>query len=191
MALPVGPVTNALAPPIPPNPEKEHILQALSTTLVQQAQAKINQNLSALAPLQAQQVALQEAYQRLEAELRQLEQLANTLDTNESILRRSIAECDATIEAAKNKKLPPIDEVLIAPTLVAQQLWNCCAEEASCREAMYVLQKALDRGRISGEVFVKQMRALGREAFTKMALARKCAHGLGLEVNGGGTYGGR
>lgn len=70
----------------------------------------------------------------------------------------------------------------MAPTLVAQQLWTLCAEEQACREAMYVLQKAVDRGRVGAGDFVKGMRGLGRECFLKMVLARKCAKGLGLEV---------
>ena len=106
------------------------------------------------------------------------------LDTNEAILHGSLRDCENTIQTTKTKRQPPIDEVLVAPTMVAQQLWTLCAEEAGAREAMYVLQKAVDRGRVSGEVFVRQMRSLGREVFAKMALARKCAHGLGLEVQG-------
>ncbi|KAH9831307.1 tumor susceptibility protein [Teratosphaeria destructans] len=178
--------SNMPAPPIPPNPEKEHLLQALSSTLVQQAQAKVNQNIAALAPLQAQQTALLAAHQRLEAEMQQLQHLSRTLDSNEAILRRSIAECDNTIATSKSKALPNVDEVLVPTSVVANQLWMLCAEEAGVREAMYVLQKAVDRGRVSGESFVRAMRALGREAFTKMVLARKCAAGLGLEVQGVG-----
>ena len=183
VALPSGPGAGVHAPPIPPNPEKEHLLQAISTSLVQQAQQKIQQNLSAIAPLQAQQQALRAAYARLENERSQLENLDATLSSNESILRRSIQDCNHVISEAKSKKQSPIDEVLVAPTLVAQQLWTLTAEEAACREAMYVLQKAVDRGRISGNDFVRQMRGLGRESFLKMVFARKCARGLGLEVD--------
>lgn len=175
---PAGP-----APPIPPNPEKEHLLQAISTSLAQQAQQKVSQTLSAIAPLQAQQQALRAARARLEGEIRQVEHLDQALSSNEAILRRSIQDCDHTIETAKSKKQPPIDEVLVAPTMVATQLWTLCAEEAACRETMYVLQKAVDRGRVSGSDFVRQMRGLGRECFLKMALARKCARGMGLETS--------
>ena len=115
--------------------------------------------------------------------MRQLDQLDQTLASNEAILHRSIQECDRTIQNAKSKPLPPIDEVLIAPTMVSNQLWTLCAEEAACREAMYVLQKAVDRGRVSGNDFVRQMRSLGRECFLKMALARKCARGMGLDTD--------
>ncbi|KAK3672442.1 Suppressor protein stp22 of temperature-sensitive alpha-factor receptor and arginine permease [Recurvomyces mirabilis] len=180
-----GPSTAGPAPPIPPNPEREHLLHALSTSIVQQARMKVHQNLSAIAPLQSQAIALQTAHQRLEAEIRQLEQLSQTLETNEAILRCSIADCDHLVANTKSKPQPPIDDVLVANSLVAQQLWRVCAEEAGCREAMYVLQKALDRGRISGQDFVKAMRGLGREVFGKMVVGRKCGRGLGLEVGPG------
>ncbi|KAK4508581.1 hypothetical protein PRZ48_002320 [Zasmidium cellare] len=182
VALPPSAGSNLPAPPIPPNPEREHLLQAINGTLVQQAQQKVNQNLSAIQPLQAQQQALRAAYERLDGEIRQLEQLDQALSSNEAILHRSIQDCDRTIATAKSKKQPPIDEVLIAPTMVSNQLWTLCAEEAAAREAMYVLQKAVDRGRVSGNDFVRQMRGLGRECFLKMALARKCARGMGLET---------
>ncbi|EMC99236.1 hypothetical protein BAUCODRAFT_65568 [Baudoinia panamericana UAMH 10762] len=184
VALPGPGVTGppAPAPPIPPNPEKEHLLHAISTSLVQQAQAKVNQNLSALAPLQAQHAALRSAYQNLQNEIRTMEALSQTLNINEQILRRNITDCDRTIATAKTKPQPNIDEVLVAPTVVAQQLWNACADVAAAKEAMYVLQKAVDQGRISGQDFVRQMRALGREVFARMVLARKCARGLGLEM---------
>lgn len=184
VALPTSSMSNGStpAPPIPPNPEKEHLLQALSSALVQQAQQKVDQNLSALAPLQAQQSAMRAAQARLESELQQLDHLDKTLTSNEQILHRSIQDCDKTIQQAKQKKQPPIDEVLVAPTMVANQLWTLCAEEAACREAMYILQKAVDKGRIGGADFARQMRGLGRECFLKMALARKCASGMGLEL---------
>jgi ESCRT-I complex subunit TSG101 len=180
----LSPESQAPAPPIPPNPEKEHLLYAISAALVQQAQQQMNQNLSAIAPLQAQQHALRTAQERLEAEIRQLDQLDQALASNEAILRRSLQDCDRITATAKSKPPPPIDEVLIAPTMVANQLWTLCAEEAACREAMYVLQKAVDRGRVNGHDFVRQMRSLGRECFLKMVLARKCARGMGLEVKG-------
>jgi len=183
IALPSNTGSAGPAPPIPPNPEREHLLTAISVSLVQQAQQKVNQNTSAMAPLQAQQNALRAAHARLEAEIAQLERLDATLSSNEHILHRSIQDCTTTISEAKSKKQPPIDEVLVAPTLVAQQLWTLTAEEAACREAMYVLQKAVDRGRISGSDFVRQMRGLGRESFLKMVLARKCARGLGLDAD--------
>ncbi|KAI7503437.1 hypothetical protein KC347_g8616 [Hortaea werneckii] len=211
ISLPTDPFNNntttqppsALAPPIPPNPEKEHLLTALATTLAAQSQSKVSQNLQAFAPLQAQNAALRAAIGKLEKELQGLDEWSRILDSNEGILRRSIAECEGVVgrykssassstsgqqgggggggEGTGTHHQPPIDEILVPPTLVANQLWTLCAEEASCREAMYVLQQAVDRGRVGGKDFVRLMRGLGREAFLKKALARKCARGLGLE----------
>ncbi|OTA37794.1 hypothetical protein BTJ68_01902 [Hortaea werneckii EXF-2000] len=191
---PTPPTTPPLTlPPLrphPPNPEKEHLLSALATTLAAQSQSKVSQNLQAFAPLQAQNSALRAAIGKLEKELQGLDEWSRILDSNEGILRRSIAECEGVVGRYKSASTtqqggnggpgeigagggathqPPIDEILVPPTLVANQLWTLCAEEASCREAMYVLQQAVDRGRVGGRDFVRLMRGLGREAFLKKA----------------------
>lgn len=77
---------------------------------------------------------------------------------------------------------PPIDDVLVAPTLVQNQLWNVEAEIAGLKEALWVLQRAVGAGRVGAAEFVKLNRSLGRELFLKMALARKIAKGLGLDL---------
>ncbi|KAF1825911.1 UEV-domain-containing protein [Dissoconium aciculare CBS 342.82] len=175
------------APPIPPNPEKEHLQHALRQTLNQQIQGKVSNNLNAIGPLSAQNVALRNAAANLAAEIRQLEQFAATLSTNEDILRRSMQDAIANGNSSGDSVPPAIDDLLINPTLVAGQLWRLCAEEAAAREAMYVLQRGLGRGRVSGPEFIRLMRGLARECFFKMALARKCARGMGLDVAEGRT----
>lgn len=134
------------------------------------------------------------------SELAQLQQLDSTLASNEQILHRSLHDCDAVIESSKSTPAPPIDEVLVAPTVVAQQLWNVQADEAAIREALWCLQRAVGAGRVGGGEFVRLTRGLAREAFLKMALSRKIAKGMGLDVGGGagggaeggdGYYGGR
>lgn len=185
IALPAQPTTQHLpAPPIPPNPEKEHLLHALSETLTSQAHQHLAQNTSFLPALHAQHTALQTASRNLEAELRHLAHLDAQIASNESILHASISHCDNIIASTRSKPEPPIDDVLVAPTVVGTQLWNAVAEVEGCREAMDVLQRAMDRGRVGGGDFARQMRALGRERFLKLCLARKCAVGLGLETKG-------
>ncbi|KAG9842450.1 UEV-domain-containing protein, partial [Aureobasidium melanogenum] len=176
------------APPIPPNPEKEHLLQLLSQSLVSQIHQKVNQNTSALAPLRAQSNALQEAHSRLNAELSQLTALDNTLTTNERILHQALSDCDRVIADSKSTPQPPIDDVLVAPTVASTQLWNLQADEAAIREALWCLQRAVGAGRVGSEVFIKMTRSLARELFLKMALSKKLAKGLGLDV-GGSTAG--
>lgn len=95
------------------------------------------------------------------------------------------------IESSESTPAPPIDEVLVAPTVVAQQLWNVQADEAAIREALWCLQRAVGAGRVGGSEFVRLTRGLAREAFLKMALSRKIARGMGLDVGGGVGGGGQ
>ncbi|PNS16405.1 Tumor susceptibility protein 101 protein [Sphaceloma murrayae] len=147
-ALQAGP-----PPPIPPNPEKEHLLAMLSQMLVAQATSKISQSQSAIEPLTAQRQALLSAYSSLQAEIQQLQSLDRVLTTNENILHQSIRDCNSVLESSKKMPQPNIDEVLVAPTVAAQQLWNLCAEEAGIKEALWCLQRAVGAGRISGTEF--------------------------------------
>ncbi|KAF4555007.1 UEV domain-containing protein [Elsinoe fawcettii] len=181
----VAPAQTGPAPPIPPNPEKEHLLTLLSASLTSLAASRIAQSQSALQPLTTQRHALLSAHATMQSEIAQLQNLDRTLTNNERILHQSIRDCNALIESSRKMPQPNIDEVLVAPTVAAQQLWNLCAEEAAIREALWCLQRAVGAGRVGGAEFVRSTRALAREAFLKMALARKVARGLGLDVKGG------
>ena len=89
-------------------------------------------------------------------------------------------DADACIENAKHRTVPPVDEVLVAPTVVGEQLYNLVAEERACEEARAVLGRALDKDRIGVDAWVKHVRGLAREEFLKKVLIKKCAKGLGL-----------
>lgn len=82
-----GPQHALPVPPVPPNPEKDALLSALSSTLVAQTRRVVEQNNAAVAPLLAQQAALKNAYAQLQGELEQIEQLAQVLEKDEGILR--------------------------------------------------------------------------------------------------------
>ena len=77
--------------------------------------------------------------------------------------------------------LPPIDEVLVPPTVVGKQLYDLVAEERGIEQAIYALQTALAKGVITTETWSKHTRSLAREAFMKKALIRKIGKGMGLE----------
>ncbi|KAF2838409.1 UEV-domain-containing protein [Patellaria atrata CBS 101060] len=168
-------------PPIPPNPEKDALLKAISSTLCNQIQHTISDNMKAIQPLQIQQTSLREAYSRLQNELDQLQQLDSVLASNEQILRQAMHEADRVMNDARNRKVPDVDEVLVAPTVVGGQLYNLCAEERACADAIFVLGRGLDKGRIGVDVFIKQTRSLAREQFLKKALIKKIARGMGLD----------
>jgi len=64
-------------------------------------------------------------------------------------------EADRVMEDARRRKAPDVDDVLVAPTVVGGQLYTVAAEEKGIAEALFVLGRALDRGRLGADVFVK------------------------------------
>ncbi|KAK8154553.1 ESCRT-I component [Phyllosticta citrichinensis] len=181
------PSSNALpaAPPIPPNPQKDALLTALSSHLRTLTSQTVSANLSALPPLRAQHAALVAAYSRLQSERGNLASLSATLTSNAAVLDGAMREADRVIADTHGRAVPDVDEVLVAPTVAASQLWRLVAEERACGEAVHVLGKALDQGRVGADVFAKQVRAIAREAFLKKVVIRKIARGLGLDEGGG------
>jgi ESCRT-I complex subunit TSG101 len=169
------------APPIPPNPEKDAILKAISHTLVAETQRSLESNKTAVSSLTAQQSALRQAYSVLQAEIEQLQSLDATLDNNERVLRSAMQDAEKVMKDAAGRPRPEIDEVLVCPTVVGGQLYNVIADEKACEAGRVALIKGLDKGRVLLDVFVKQTRSLAREEFLKKALIRKIARGMGLE----------
>ncbi|KAL8805163.1 MAG: hypothetical protein Q9182_002145 [Xanthomendoza sp. 2 TL-2023] len=167
-------------PPIPPNPQKDALLQTLSETLTQRVQTTHASNMSAIPPLRAQQAAMNETLNNINHEMSQLNDLQGLLDSNERILRQAMLDADKVLEDAKRRDVPAVEEVLVAPTVVAGQLYENVVEERVLEECRTVVGKALDRGRIGGDVWAKQTRSLAREEFLKKALIKKIAHGMGL-----------
>lgn len=143
----------------------------------------------------------------MQAEIDALNQLDATLTSNERILHEAMREADKVMERARERKVPDIDEVLVAPTVVGEQLYKVVADERGIADAIFLLGKAVDKGRIGADVFVRvsvffftgvccvvgceraliyvmgclqQTRALAREQFLKKALIKKISKGMGL-----------
>lgn len=139
----------------------------------------------------------------LQGEVTALNSLHATLQSNTAVLQQSIHRADATIADAQARSvsisssapstsaaagssdppsgLPPIDEVLVAPTVVGKQLYDLVAEEQGLQHALYALQAALVRGVIGVDSWSRHTRGLARDAFLKRALIRKIGRGMGLE----------
>ncbi|KAL8995710.1 MAG: hypothetical protein Q9169_004604 [Polycauliona sp. 2 TL-2023] len=149
------PAAEIAPPPIPPNPQKDALLQALSQTLTQQIQSTHASNMSAIPPLRAQQSALNDTLNNVNREMAQLNDLQALLDSNEKILRRAMLDADKVLEDAKRRDVPAVEEVLVAPTVVAGQLYENVVEERVLEECRTVVGKALDKGRIGGDIWAK------------------------------------
>lgn len=206
LELPSQPQTTA-PPPIPPNPEKDFLLRTLSRTLTQQLHDSVNKTSSALQPLNSQSQALHGAIATLKSEISALNSFHATLQSNTAILQQSLQRADAVIRDAHTRLssssssstvhpgsstavttdqsppgLPPIDEVLVPPTVVGKQVYDLVADERGIERAMYALQTGLVKGRVGLDTWAKVTRGLAREAFLKKALIRKAGMGMGLNM---------
>lgn len=84
--------------------------------------------------------------------------------------------------ASASKRQPPsVDEVLVAPTVVGGQLYELVAEEQAIGDAIFVLGRGLDGGRVGVDGWLRLTRGLARERFLKKALVRKIVRGMGLD----------
>ena len=168
------------APPIPPNPEKDALLHQLATTLFELRQRPRAQNEASLQGLAAQRSAMLSAGARLQAESAQLTQLSGLLTSNTAVLQDSLRRADAVIESSARHPEPDIDELLVAPTVVGNQLYELVAEERALADSIFVLGRAVERGRIVPEAFARTTRSLAREWYLKKALVKKIGVGMGL-----------
>jgi ESCRT-I complex subunit TSG101 len=182
LALTIPSPSTAQPPPIPPNPEKDALLQQLAISLHSLRQQARKKNESSMAGLQAQRTAMLGAFSTLQSEMDTLGQLSSLLNSNTAILHEALRKADSVIEDSRCHPAPDIDELLVAPTVVANQLYTLVAEERALGDAIFVLSRAVERGRISPSVFAKLTRSLAREWFLKKALVRKVGHGMGLAV---------
>ncbi|KAK1983138.1 UEV domain-containing protein [Colletotrichum cereale] len=168
------------APPIPPNPEKDALLHQLAQTLHSLRQRSRQHNESSMAGLQAQRTAMISAFSALQSEIGTLGQTSALLQSNANILVEALRRADSVIEGSSRQTAPDIDELLVAPTVVANQLYALVAEEKAMGDTIFVLGRAVERGRISPAVFAKTTRSLAREWYLKKALVRKIGKGMGL-----------
>lgn len=167
-------------PPIPPNPEKDQLLHQLAQTLHAYREKARAQNTASLEGLRTQRAAMLQAMTTLQAESAQLTQLTALLNSNTAILQDSLRQADSVIEGSKNHPKPDIDELLVAPTVVGNQLYELVAEERALADAIFMLGRAVEKGRIAPQTFAKMTRSLAREWYLKKALVRKIGKGMGL-----------
>lgn len=156
------------------------MLIQLAQTLASMRQQSRQQNDSSMAGLQAQRNAMLSVLPALQSEMGQLTQLSNVLASNTGILHEALHKADNVIEGSRSHPAPDIDELLVAPTVVSNQLYTLVAEERALGDAIFMLGRAVEKGRIPPVVFAKMTRSLAREWYLKKALVRKIGMGMGL-----------
>ncbi|KAK0750786.1 UEV domain-containing protein [Schizothecium vesticola] len=180
LPIPSPSTTSVPAPPIPPNPEKDLLLHQLAHTLHDLRQRARAQNDASLAGLESQRAAMRAAAAALQAESAQLGQLSALLASNTAVLQESLRRADGVVERSARQPEPDVDDLLVAPHVVGNQLYDLVAEERALADAIFVLGRAVERGRVAPQTFAKMTRSLAREWYLKKALVKKIGEGMGL-----------
>ncbi|KAF3086887.1 hypothetical protein TWF102_007535 [Orbilia oligospora] len=176
------PATSKLAvpPPLPPNPEKDRLINEIAKILQQKADAASAKTMASLEQTtsQAEAMAKTEAY--MERERIELTRINDVCEKDQRILNERIGMADELIREVRDREAPNIDAVVVAPTVVHNQLYELVTDDMAIEDTIYVLGKALDKERITLDVFLKHTRALAREQFMKRALVKKISRQIGM-----------
>ncbi|VVT46738.1 uncharacterized protein SAPINGB_P001362 [Magnusiomyces paraingens] len=178
-------IVGAATPPkLPPNPQKiraaNDVHAALTEIVEKELQPMVAHNDIRLLQTRETLLWMERAVNN---ELTDLDRITAASQENEAILTQKISQAKAVIEDAKSREEPKIDEVVCAETVVYNQLYDLVSESYAIDDTLYVLSKALDKGRISLESFLRHTRILSREQFMKRALVDKISTQLGLAAN--------
>ncbi len=94
-------------------------------------------------------------------------------------LDASVAEITESVRGLQTREDPDPDSMVLATSIVGNQLVDLVAEDNAIEDTLYHLGRALNAERIDLDRFLKQTRMLAREQFMKRALAMKISEGMG------------
>ncbi|SPO24615.1 related to Tumor susceptibility gene 101 protein [Ustilago trichophora] len=171
--------TTAPPPPRPINPE----LLALHDRLF----TKIDSRLSTLAStLQASNARLEvlssdldRGLPAIEDEMSRLKAVRDVCQTTGDRLASSVNEITESVRTLQAREDPDPDSMVLATSIVGNQLVDLVAEDNAIEDTLYHLGRALNAERIDLDRFLKQTRMLAREQFMRRALAMKISEGMG------------
>lgn len=115
----------------------------------------------------------------IEDELSRLKAVRDVCQTTGDRLQISVTEITDQVRMLQGKEDPDPDSMVLATSIVGNQLVDLVAEDNAIEDTLYHLGRALNAERIGLETFLKQTRILAREQFMKRALAMKISEGMG------------
>lgn len=165
-------------PPRPLNPELaalHHALHAKLSSRVEQLRSTLtasNTHLSLLVrDLDAGPPAIEDEEARLRAVLSVCQSRSHSLESALERLRERTRELQA-------REQPRSVEVVLADSIVGDQLVGLVAQDLAITDTLYHLSRALGNEEIELDRYLKWVRQFGREQFLKRALAMKISRGL-------------
>jgi ESCRT-I complex subunit TSG101 len=131
------------------------LISKIASALHSRASAAHSQTTSAFSAAAAQREALLRAEAALEREKLELSHQAELCDKDTEILLERIAAAERVIDECRARGPPDVDAVVVAPSVLQNQVYELVTEDMAISDTLYVLGKALDRERISLDVFLK------------------------------------
>ncbi|UTT92209.1 hypothetical protein NDA17_004088 [Ustilago hordei] len=115
----------------------------------------------------------------IEDEMSRLRAVRDVCQTTGDRLSISVNEISESIRNLQAREEPDPDSMVLATSIVGNQLVDLVAEDNAIEDTLYHLGRALNAERIDLDRFLKQTRMLAREQFMKRALAMKISDGMG------------
>lgn len=172
--------TSGVAPPPRPiNPE----LLALHDHVFSKIDSRLNALASTLGASNARLEVLSSDLDRglpaIQDEMSRLKAVRDVCKTTGDRLDASVAEITESLRTLNAREEPDADSMVLATSIVGNQLVDLVAEDNAIEDTLYHLGRALNAERLDLERFLKQTRLLAREQFMKRALAMKISEAMG------------
>ncbi|GAC94008.1 hypothetical protein PHSY_001577 [Pseudozyma hubeiensis SY62] len=166
-------------PPRPMNPE----LLALHDRVFTKIDSRLSSLASTLSASNARLEVLSSDLDRglpaIEDEMSRLKAVRDVCQITGDRLDSSVNEITESLRSIQAREDPDPDSMVLATSIVGNQLVDLVAEDNAIEDTLYHLGRALNAERLDLERFLKQTRMLAREQFMKRALAMKISDGMG------------
>lgn len=115
----------------------------------------------------------------IEDEMSRLKAVRDVCQITGDRLEETVVQAREHVTMLRQKEDPDPDTMVMATSIVGNQLIDLVAEDNAIGDTLYQLGRALNAERIDFDRFLKQTRMLAREQFMKRALAHKISEGMG------------
>lgn len=183
--------TSTATPPYPPTTASNMSLQSSTGTITEEhihasllsaVEDKLKKRLrEVLAQSQAEIEVLKRTEEDLNKGKVKLQEIISKMNHEQKNLERNIVtmsykegEINEIQQKLDGQKQVSIDDAVIAPAPLYNQILNSFAEENATEDAVYYLGEALRKGVIDLDIFLKHVRSLSWKQFMLKALMQKC-----------------
>lgn len=114
----------------------------------------------------------------IEDELARLTAVREVCKTRAERVEATVESAHRRAEELEARPQPPPSEIVLADSIVGDQLVSLLSSDLALTDTLYHLSRALQSEQLDLDRYLKWVRLYGREQFLKRALARKIRLGL-------------